>query len=137
MTQLKTVRTTSTVFDSIMSIVVPNFDQIGRFLYFGGHFRFKMAAIANRNGRNMVQHVLLPVALRYSNQYLVMNLFLSWIKLKYCSLDSNQYCVKNWIFNDFLNFNIGGHFENFKNRAQLWVMIYFCVKFQKENLVSK
>ena len=37
-------------------------------------------------------------ALRYSNQYLVMNLFLSWIKLKYCSLDSNQYCVKNISF---------------------------------------
>jgi hypothetical protein len=43
-----------------MSIVVPNFAQIGGFLYFGGHFGFKMAAIANRNGRNMMQHVLLP-----------------------------------------------------------------------------
>ena len=39
-----------------------------------------------------------------------------------------------WIFNDFLNFNIGGHFEHFKNRAQLWVMIYFCVKLQKDLL---
>jgi hypothetical protein len=44
-----------------MSIVVPNFAQIGGLFYFGGHFGFKMAAIANRNGRNMVQHVLLPV----------------------------------------------------------------------------
>ena len=35
-----------------MSIVVPNFAQIGGFLYF---------AIANRNGHNMVQHVFLPV----------------------------------------------------------------------------
>ena len=43
----------SPVFDSIMSIVVPNFSQIGGFLYFGGHFGFKMATIANRNGRNM------------------------------------------------------------------------------------
>jgi hypothetical protein len=43
-----------------MSIVVPNFAQIGEFLYFGGHFGLKMAAIANRFGRNMVQHVLLP-----------------------------------------------------------------------------
>jgi hypothetical protein len=29
-----------------MSIVVPNFAQIGGFLYFGGHFGFKMTAIA-------------------------------------------------------------------------------------------
>ena len=48
-----------------MSIVVPNFAQIGGFLYFGGHFGFKMAAIANRNGRNMVQHVLLPVNIHF------------------------------------------------------------------------
>jgi hypothetical protein len=26
----------------------PNFAQIGGFLYFGGHFGFKMAAIANQ-----------------------------------------------------------------------------------------
>jgi hypothetical protein len=42
--------------------------------------------------------------------------------------------VHFWIFNDFLNFYIGDHFENFKNRAQLWVIIYFCVKFQKDPL---
>ena len=42
--------------------------------------------------------------------------------------------VHFWIFNDFFNFYIGGHFENFKNRAQLWVIIYFCVKFQKDPL---
>jgi hypothetical protein len=47
-----------------MSIVVSNFAQIGGFLYFGGHFGFKMATIANRNGRNMVQHILLPVNIR-------------------------------------------------------------------------
>jgi hypothetical protein len=39
----------------------PNFAQIGGFLYFGGHFGFKMATIANQNGCHMVQHVLLPV----------------------------------------------------------------------------
>jgi hypothetical protein len=39
----------------------PNVSQIGGFLYFGGHFGFKMAAIANQNGCHMVQHVLLPV----------------------------------------------------------------------------
>ena len=48
-----------------MSRVVPNFSQIGGFLYFGGHFGFKMAAIANRNGRNVVQHVLLPVNIHF------------------------------------------------------------------------
>ena len=38
------------------------------------------------------------------------------------------------IFNNFFYLYIGGHFENFKNKAQLWVMIYFCVKFQKDPL---
>jgi hypothetical protein len=43
--------------------------------------------------------------------------------------------VNFWILNDFLIFYIGGHFENFKKqRTQLWVMIYFCVKFQKDPL---
>jgi hypothetical protein len=43
-------------FDCIMSIVsCLNFAQIGGFLYFAGYFGFKMAAIANQNGRNMVQ----------------------------------------------------------------------------------
>jgi hypothetical protein len=31
-----------------------NFAQIGGFLYFGCHFGFKMATIANQNGRHMV-----------------------------------------------------------------------------------
>jgi hypothetical protein len=35
------------------------------FLYFGGHFWFKMATIANENGRHMVQHVLLPVNIHF------------------------------------------------------------------------
>ena len=48
-----------------MSIVLPNFTQIGGFLYFGGNNGFKMATIANRNGRNMVQHVLLPVNIHF------------------------------------------------------------------------
>jgi hypothetical protein len=48
-----------------MSIVVPNFAQIGGFWYFGGHFGFKMTTIANQNGRNMVQHVLLPVNIHF------------------------------------------------------------------------
>jgi hypothetical protein len=55
----------SPVFDSIMSIVVPNFAQIGGFLYFGSHFGLKTATIANWNGRNMVQHVLLPVNIHF------------------------------------------------------------------------
>ena len=48
-----------------MSIVVPNFAQIGGFLYYGGHFGFKMATITNQNGCNMVQHVLLPVNIHF------------------------------------------------------------------------
>jgi hypothetical protein len=28
-----------------------------RFLHFGDHFGFKMATIANQNGRNMVQYI--------------------------------------------------------------------------------
>jgi hypothetical protein len=39
----------------------PNLAEIGGFLYFGSHFGFKMAAIANQNGHHMVQHVFLPV----------------------------------------------------------------------------
>jgi hypothetical protein len=35
------------------------------FLYFGGHFGFKMAAIENQNGRHMVHHVLLPVNIHF------------------------------------------------------------------------
>ena len=32
----------------------PNFAKIGGFLYFGGHFLFKMAAIATQNGRHII-----------------------------------------------------------------------------------
>ena len=71
-----------------MSTVVPNFVQIGEFLYFGSHFGFKMATIANRNGSNMVQHVLLPI-----------NIHFHW----------NLFILE--FLNDFFNFYIGGHFE--------------------------
>jgi hypothetical protein len=37
-----------------------------------------------------------------------------------------------WIFNDFFYFYIGGHFKN--KEHNFWVMIYFCVKFQKDPL---
>ena len=50
---------------NIKSTWKPNFVQIGGFLYFGGHFGFKMATIANKNGRHMVQHVLLPVNIHF------------------------------------------------------------------------
>jgi hypothetical protein len=59
--------------------LVTNFSQIGGFLYFGGHFGLKMATIANRNGRNMVQHVLLPV-----NIHLIVFGFLSSNFMKLC-----------------------------------------------------
>ena len=92
----------------------PNFDQIRGFLYFDGHFWFKMAAIAKQNGHDMVQHVLLPVNIHFHWNIFIFE-FLT-------------------IYFNFFNFYIGGHFENFKNRAQLWVMIHFCVKFQKDPL---
>jgi hypothetical protein len=66
----------------------PNFAQIGGFLYFGGHFGFKMAAIANRNGRNMVQHVLFSVNIHFH-----WNLFI----FEFLTI--------------FFYFYIGGHFE--------------------------
>jgi hypothetical protein len=37
-------------FPTSKSTWKPNFAEIGGFLYFGGHFRFKMATIANQNG---------------------------------------------------------------------------------------
>ena len=54
-----------------MSREVPNFAQIGGFLYFGGHFGLKMATIANWNGRYMVQHVLLPVNIHFHGNILI------------------------------------------------------------------
>jgi hypothetical protein len=36
-----------------------------RLTNFRSHFGFKMATIANRNGRNMVLHVLLPVNIHF------------------------------------------------------------------------
>ena len=66
----------------------PNFAKIGGFLYFGGHFGFKMAAISNQNGHHMVQHVLLPVNIHFH-----WNLFIFWI------------------FNNLFWFYIGSNFE--------------------------
>ena len=65
-----------------MSIVVHNFAQIGGFLYFGGHFGFKMAAIANRNGRNMGQHVLLPVNIHFHWNLLILEFLTIFLKKK-------------------------------------------------------
>ena len=52
-------------FATSLSTWKPNFSQIGGFLYFGGPFWFKMATIANQNGRHMVQHVLFPVNIHF------------------------------------------------------------------------
>ena len=75
-------------------------------MYFGDHFGFKMAAIANQNGHDMVQHVLLPVNINFH-----WNLFIF------------EFLT---IYFYFFHFYIGGHYENLKiQRLQLWVMIYF------------
>jgi hypothetical protein len=57
-----------------------------------------------------------------------------WCLLLLCNGNSSSYYNTPTIFNNLFWFYIGSHFENFKNRAQLWVMIYFCVKFQKDPL---
>jgi hypothetical protein len=55
-----------------------------------------MAAIANQNGRHMVQHVLLPVNIHF-----------------HCNIFIFEFLTINF---NFFNFYIGGHFENFKNK---------------------
>jgi hypothetical protein len=46
-------------------------------LYFGGHFWFKMATIANQNGRHIVQHVLFPVNIHFHwNLFIFVTIFL-------------------------------------------------------------
>ena len=70
------------------------------------------ATIANQSCRHMVLHILLPLNIHFH-----WNLFI----FEFLTI----------VF----NFYIGGHLENFKNeRAQPWVMIYFCVRFQKDPL---
>ena len=102
---------------SIRNIIIyleTKFRPNRRILYFGDHCWFKIirATIANQNGRHMVLHILLPVNIHFH-----WNLFI----FEFLTI----------VF----NFYIGGHLENFKNeRAQLWVMIYFCVRFQKDPL---
>jgi hypothetical protein len=76
-----------------------------------------MAAIANRNGRNMVQHVLLPV-----NIYFHWNLFIFEISTIFFIFILPA--ILKW--RPFWKF--------WKQRAQLWVTIYVCVKFQKDPL---
>jgi hypothetical protein len=39
--------------------------MLKKFSYFGSHFGFKMAAIANQSGRHMVEHDLLPVNIHF------------------------------------------------------------------------
>jgi hypothetical protein len=76
-----------------------------------------MAAIANQNGRRMVQHVLLPVNIHFH-----WNLFIFEFSTIY--FDFILAAILKW--RPFWKFK--------KKRAQLWVMIYFCVKFQKDPL---
>ena len=74
-----------------------------------------MAAIANQNGRHMVQEGLLLVNIHFH-----WNLFIF------------EFLT---IYFYFLYFYIGGHFETFKNKEHnFWVMIYFCVKFKMDPL---
>jgi hypothetical protein len=59
--------------------------SIRRFLYFGGHFGFKMDAIANRSGRNVVQHILLTVNIHLSaRNWMKLNRIVVWHVYKWC-----------------------------------------------------
>jgi hypothetical protein len=88
-----------------------NLAQIGGLLYFGGHFGFKMASIANHNGCHIVQYVLVPV-----NIHLHWNLFI----FEFLTI--------------YFDFILAAILKILNQWAQLWVMIYFCVKFQKDPL---
>ena len=69
-----------------------------------------MATMANQNGRHMVQHVLLPVNIHFHWNLFIFE-FLTVFKI----------------------FILAAILKILK-RAQLWVMIYLCVKFQKDPL---
>jgi hypothetical protein len=151
-----------------MSIVVPNFDQIGRFLYFGGHFRFKMAAITWHKNRSSLKVVLsvfkifkmaanikIKKSLKIQkwkdfngNGYLQAvrhaapygdHFGLLWqpgshrLNRSINPLDVNHFLWNLFIFK-FLYWRTFWKFK--KLSAQLWVMIYFCVKFQKDPLYT-
>ena len=105
----------------------PNFAQIGGFLYFGGHFGFKMATIANQQWIS-IRNIIIYLETRYRpNRRLFVFWRPFWIqngrhsKPKWspygaACLTSCKYpfLLKSFhfrIFNDFLNFYIGGHFE--------------------------
>jgi hypothetical protein len=56
-------------FESKMTAKIQKSSDLGEIWYYYRHDRVKnwalMATIANRNGRNMVQHVLLPVNIHF------------------------------------------------------------------------
>ena len=86
-----------------------------RILHFGGHLGFKMAAIANQRWisiRNII--IYLETQFRPNRK-----IFVFWSPYGAACFTSCKYpfLLKSfhfWIFNDFLNFYIGGHFENSK-----------------------
>ena len=90
-------------FATSLSTWKQNFAQIGGFLYFGSHFGFKMATIANRNGRDMVQHVLITP----------------------CKYPFPLKSFHFWIFTILLIFILAAilkwrHLENFKNKEHVF-----------------
>jgi hypothetical protein len=81
--------------------------KIGGFLYFGGHVWFKMATIANQYGRNMVQHVLLPV-----------NIHFHWNRIQlFCGMSNLGFDIgiENILFGN-------SSFENAKN-SKLFLLV--------------
>ena len=70
-----------------------------------------MATIANQNGRNMVQYILLPVNIHFHWNRFIFE-FLTMFKM----------------------FILAAILNILKTKSTTWVMIYFCVKFQKDPL---
>ena len=91
----------------------PNFVPIGGFFYLGNHFGFKMAAIANKNGRDMVQYVLLPVNIHFHWNFLIF-----------------EFLTIFWIF-------ILAPFRKFQDlNAPLEMEIHLPVKFSKDRIIN-
>jgi hypothetical protein len=96
-------------------------------LYFGGHFRYKMATVANQRWisiRNII--VYLETKFRPNRRIFVFwrpfwiqnghHSKQKWSPYGAACLTTSKYpfplkSFHFWIFNDFLNFYIGGHFE--------------------------
>ena len=104
-----------------------NFAEIGGFLYFGSHFGFKMAAIANQRWIS-IRNIILYFETKFRPNRRIFVFWLPfWIQngrhskptlspygatcLTSCKYPFPLKFFHFWIFNDFFHLYIGGHFE--------------------------